>query len=343
MVYTWVEALSDIGKRLNSKIDKTSYNVRKFKPKLCCMMIDSSMNSEYEQYYSDETRQKWLNSVKDYKFDGYIATVEIQPSKEQRDKFLAGTISESDLVYRCFASIDRMITYVKEEKEIGLNMLGLEVHCLWARDNWSKLTAANFFPQFNSALTELMNNINCGGYIALFNECGTDTILNTSNVNYIKQSLQLVKNKGYKTGIAGVGVNLDLIDFCDVISIHSYPTITNKGENVTLDDGIVAWEASRLKEKWRNWHLKYPNKEIWLSETGTQNFYESLVWPEKYIATGTKSPNNFVQRVFHQGVLEYLKDETYINGVSLFYLDQSQHYDLLQELYDLYLRSEVNS
>ena len=184
-----------------------------------------------------------------------------------------------------------------------------------------------------------MTNINCGEFITLFNECGSANILASSNYSYIETSLAKVQAKGYKTGLAGDGVITGLMNYVDIISIHSYPTISNKGTGVTIQDGIIAWELSRLRDTIRNYHVSYPTKDIWISETGTQNYYESLVWPEAYLATGTKSSNNIVQRIYQEGLLEYFKNETYIKGVSLFYLDTSAHYQLLQELYDFYLRN----
>lgn len=312
---------------------------RIFKPKLCTMMIDSAMDSTYESYYSDASRTTGLDNIKEYGYDGYIAKVEMQPSKAQRDAFLAGTITELELVYRSFSSIDVLKQEIVDATARGLKMLGLEVHCLWARANWSKLTPATFFPQFDAGVQNLMTNINCGEFITLFNECGSTNILSTSNYSYIQTSLQNIRIAGYKTGLAGRQVVSGLMDYVDIISIHSYPTISNKGTGVTIQDGIIGWEITRLKETIRNYHILYPTKDIWISETGVLNYYEALVWPEAYLSTGTKSTNNIVQRLYHEGLLEYFKDETYINGISLFYLDTSAHYQLLQELYDYYLRN----
>ena len=322
-----------------TQIASLNTNKRIFKPKLCTMMLDTAMSPEWENYYSDASRTTGLDNIQEYGYDGYIATVEIQPSKAQRDAFIAGTLAESALVYRSYSSIDILVQEIADATARGLKMLGLEVHCIWARDNWSKLTPATFFSQFDIGLQNLMTNINCGEFITLFNECGSANILASSNYSYIETSLAKVQAKGYKTGLAGDGVITGLMNYVDIISIHSYPTISNKGTGVTIQDGIIAWELSRLRDTRRNDHVSYPTKDIWISETGTQNYYESLVWPEAYLATGTKSSNNIVQRIYQEGLLEYFKNETYIKGVSLFYLDTSAHYQLLQELYDFYLRN----
>jgi hypothetical protein len=324
------------------QISKLNTNKRIFKPKLCTMMLDIAMDSTWENYYTDTSYTTGLDNIKDYGYDGFIATVEIQPSKAQRDAFIAGTLSESELVYRSFISADKLKWAISEAKTRGLKLLGIEVHCLWARDNWSKLTPATFFNQFDIAMQELTTSgITCE-FITLFNECGTDTLLNSNNYSYIQTSLQSIKNKGFKTGLAGDSLITGLVDYIDIISVHMYPPITNKGTGTTIEDGIATWKASRLKENIRSIHFQYPEKEIWITESGVQNYYEALAAPAEYLSTGTKSNDDMVQRIYQEGFMEYFKNETYIKGISIFYLDDNSHYPLLQELYDYYLRNKVN-
>ena len=317
---------------------------RIFKPFFGCN-LSFAISWTYEQVESDETMKQRLQNIKNYGYDGYMLILEVQPNKSQRDGFIDGTIKESDLVFRPFPSIERVKWIIEEANKVGLKLLGIEVHCIWVKQNWSKFSDL-VFSKMDIALLDIINsNIKCE-FINLYNEANTTIFKDTTKHNYVINSLNLVRNAGYKTGIAGhireghKTIPSDLAAASDIISIHLYPSISNKAINTDINDGIRTFESHRYVELIEKLHFKH-GKEIWITESGCQNYFEALSVPEAYYPQGTISDNNFVQCVYHKGMLEVFKNCSYLKGALVFYLDFSKEYPLLKGLYDYYLREDI--
>jgi hypothetical protein len=342
------DRLDGIDSSLADKASQTDLiqRARGFKPTTACFM--NRISDEFTEVISSTTTyQGYINVKKQYGLDGFFIVVEIQPSASQQTAFNNGTITESALVYRAFPLISDLITSINMTISSGLKFLGIKAHCKWAYSKWANLTTS-FFTAYKNAITDMITSLKNAGisfdYLTILNEA-YNIAYNSANSSYIVDILNTVHTAGYKTGVCGMDIDqlpASVIAASDLLSIHVYPPITNKGQTATIDDGVTGWECTRLFEKWTKWYKANPTKEFWVMETGTMNYYESLSLPEAYYgATGTYAPDGSPQQVYFTGMFEYFKKMPFLKGVNLFYLDGDNYHDLLKQMFNRYLRNEV--
>lgn len=305
------------------EIKNVSEDTRLFKPRVYAYLSQGDKGSVTWETYADEaTYREHLTSFKKAGCDGFVLCLQIQPSKEQRDNFVSNTITEDDLVYRAYPSFDNVKLLKRLGDEIGVSLVGIKFHNNWIRDNVNSLTFDKWFTQYMSEAYKFANEFIDIKYFSILNE--SKTIINTiANKTKIKTLLNQLKKKGFITGFSGVNdFDYDYNDYINGIFIHTYPTISNKGEFTTYQDGIIGWESYGILETIRNMRKKHPNKTFLISETGCQNYWPALSLPEQNFNVDNEliedgSPST----IYFYGMFENLKngDYDFLDSVWLFY------------------------
>lgn len=308
---------------INSELIDMKNNQRIFKPKVYAYLSQGSTGStNWETYVDDETYVEHLTAMKNSGCDGFVLCLQIQPSKEQRDNFASDTITEDELVYRAYPSFANVQLLRDIGDEIGVPLIGIKFHNNWIRDNSKPLTFSKWFEQYTQEAYKFANEFNDIKYFSILNE--SKSIINTtSNKGKIKTLLDQLKKKGFITGFSGVNdFDSDYDNYINGIFIHTYPTISNKGEFTTYQDGTIGWESYGILETLRKMRKKYPDKIFLISETGVQNYWEALSLPEQnFNVDNTLVEDGSPSAIYFYGMFEALKNEDYnfLDSVWLFY------------------------
>lgn len=305
------------------EIKNVSEDTRIFKPRVYAYLSQGSTGSvTWETYVDEITYREHLNAMKNSGCDGFVLCLQIQPSKEHRDNFDSDTITEDDLIYRAYPSFDNVKLLKKLGDEIGVPLVGIKFHNNWIRDNSKPLTFSKWFEQYTQEAYKFANEFTNIKYFSILNE--SKTIINTtSNKTKIKTLLDQLKKKGFITGFSGVNdFDSDYENYVNGIFIHTYPTISNKGQFTTYQDGIIGWESYGILETLRKMRKKHPNKTFLISETGVQNYWEALSLPEQnFNANNTLIEDGSPSAIYFYGMFETLKngDYDFLDSVWLFY------------------------
>ena len=300
-------------------------NQRKFKPKVYAYMSQGAAGSvNWETYVDEGTYREHLRAMKKAGVDGFAFCLQIQPSKEHRDGFTSGIVKEDELYYRAYPSLENVKLVAQLGEEEGVPLVGFKFHNNWIRDNLNSLSFDKWMAQYENEAYRFAEEFPSDKikYFPVFNE--SPTIINDTNrKTRIKTLIDQLRKKGYITGFAGhKGIDYDYDDYMNGIFYHVYPSISNKCENTTYIDAVYGWENSEVKEKLIEFKKQYPNKEIIISESGCQNYWQSLASPEQGVwETGVWDDKGTPSAIFFNGLFEVLgqEDLSFIDSVWLFY------------------------
>ena len=134
-----------------------------------------------------------------------------------------------------------------------------------------------------------------------------------------------VRKVGKKAGIALGGIDTsfriddEYLNKADFIAFNFYPQVSNKKRGTSIEDGIKAWQNNGLSEWLKYIEMKYPEKDILLTESGILDYWSALATPEGWGFNWHDSDTTGkVMEIFYTGLLETLKD-TRIKYVFLWY------------------------
>lgn len=328
------------------QISQLSSDIRRCKCKFdFCNNLDQTLSKEYDQVYEYSTVANKIEIANYYKMRGVWIAVEIKPSREQCESYSNGEISGEDLELNVLPNADYVGNMVNDVIASGLEVIGIKFHNNWIYDNWATLKEyrESIFAKYETAINDVMSRV-AGNTerVTVLNE-SKNMLTDSDNASYIKNMLANIKAKGYKVGFCGIDYfATDLFDCVDILSLHWYPYISNKNEKTTIEDCKLAWEIY-LGEKGKamyDFHFDYPTKEVWIVETGVQNYWEALRAPETYISDGTASENNVVQYMFFDALFEAIKDCEFIEGVCAWYFSNAK-YNLMVSLMKEYFGKEI--
>ena len=134
---------------------------------------------------------------------------------------------------------------------------------------------------------------------------------------FVVECLNLAKGMGYQTGISTAGAEQSfllrstILNAVDYVCINTYPYITAKKNDATLQDGIIGWQSQNILSYIYAIKKQYPNMKFIISESGVQDYMVALTKPERYTWAGGDmvSSSGKAQSIFLLGLLEYLNNE----------------------------------
>lgn len=161
-------------------------------------------------------------------------------------------------------------------------------------------------------------------YMCVWNE-NTDKLYSTYVKDGILESYEEVRKAGKKAGIALAGIaasfriDEEYLSKADFIAFNFYPQVSNKKMGTSIEDGIKAWQNNGLSEWLKYIEMKYPEKDILLTESGILDYWSALANPEGWGFNWYDSDTTGkVMEIFYTGLLETLKD-TRIKYIFLWY------------------------
>ena len=102
-------------------------------------------------------------------------------------------------------------------------------------------------------------------------------------------NLKTIVNKyGYKNSVCFAGVkgyitaSSYLLNTLDFIGINTYPSLSQSFEKTTIEQCIESWKCHDIYNQIKEIRNSFPNKPIFITETGCQDWWASLIRTESY-------------------------------------------------------------
>lgn len=254
--------------------------------------------------------------------------------------------------------IDDVLYICSECERLGLKVTHLKF-MFYGLTNYASTTAAflikhmdTFKPFWKDIINNYCKAIKEAGYnvdvVTVLNELSP--IYNNEKYNdFVIELLNIPKKYNYKRSIscANIGeiimLNNEVKDSLDIFCSNVYPFGSYNGKNTTLEEQIQCWDraiilAKALKED-------YPNKLLYISETGCRDTWEALARPGHYDLTPdngyTRSYGGvsaiFLKSLFESEMMQYVSDITYWYFDSLYNTSTREIFEPIKELFNEYL------
>ena len=96
----------------------------------------------------------------------------------------------------------------------------------------------------------------------------------------------------------------DIKSTLDILGINHYRCINSKLDKTTFEDSFKSWNNNAAYKVLDYLKKKYQDKEIIISETGVQDYWEALAKPENFTWQNPTPANGKSQDIYLYGLLE---------------------------------------
>lgn len=295
--------------------------------------FDMQMSKDWDQTYPISKFVTEIQQLKPYQLDGVFITVEIQPLREQRLAFEANTLTTNDLQFTTLPDLTSLAQLVNLCETESIPIMGLKIHNNWSNTQWAKFDKTIWFSKYRATIDQIIA-IAPTEKIGVLNESDTIWRDSASEANII-DLMNYLKGTGKKVTLEGswspLTLSKPLQNAMDYFAIHAYPSLSSKRERTTFSDCLMGWSVSNMIDNLRKIKFTYPDKEIWITETGVQNLWEALRAPEDYYTPedNTPSADNLVQTLYFDSMFQYFGSDELVSGVFMWCFDSN--YSLLFE------------
>lgn len=235
--------------------------------------------------------------------DGFIVTMYLNWQNYNLERM------ESD------EEITKICDYIKAK---GKRVFALKVHTLGAEN------VERFRRYYERAIEDIAKlSKKCAERLIIFNE--SNLLHEDSLTDWCIDVINLAKDvSGQKVScslsIKGHGFNAvpeSIIEEMDFISINYYQDVGKKGRATTYEDCLTAWRYSNLLPFIKTYKYYHPTKEIYITESGIMDFFNSYTNPENWsVGTGGLSHGETV-RNYLGALMEVLNGN--VDGLASWY------------------------
>ena len=295
--------------------------------------FDMQMSKDRDQIHPISKFVTEIQRLKPYHLDGVFITVEVQPLRAQRLAFEANTLTTNDLQFTTLPDLTSLAQLVNLCETESIPVKGLKIHNNWSNVQWAKFDKTIWFSKYRAVIDQVIAVVPTEK-IGVLNESDIIWGDTTSETNII-DLMNYLKGFDKKVTLEGtwnpLTLSTALQNAMDYFAIHAYPSLSSKRERTTFSDCLMGWSVSNIIYNFQKMKYIYPDKEIWITETGVQNLWEALRAPEDYFTPedNTPSANNLVQTLYFDSMFQYLESDDLVSGVFMWYFDSN--YSLLFE------------
>lgn len=208
-----------------------------------------------------------------------------------------------------------------------------------------------FKPFWKEAINNYCKAIKEAGYnvdvVTILNEV-PDIYNANSYKDLVLELLNIPKTYNYKASISCTNLgeiiimNTDITSKLDVLCCNMYPKGSYNGAQATLEEQIQCWDRMIILSK----ALKedYPEKQLFITETGCRDTWEALAQPgnydiddSKYTKSYGKSTVLFLKGLFESEMMNYASNITYWYFDSLYNTNTREVFPVIKEFLNEYL------
>ena len=235
----------------------------------------------------------------------------------------------------------------------------------YAVANGLEINTMRFYCPMNNTLTtakldlyeaqieSVLETLNAESYgverLCIFNELWN--LYNQSATEEIKtkavEVINTLKNLGYEVGIAcsnlvlGIGRMINyspaIANAVDYFGFNYYQGFPFKKEYTTYEDSVEAW--SNAFDALVEYKIKYPNKDIILTETGCLNNWLNMMQPSNY-RLNQYPANGKTYPIYYYGLLNNQLANTNLSEIWFFYDEVMADYDEMIDFFRYYIRGD---
>lgn len=276
--------------QVETRVNGLANSLRKFKG-LCFANI--SLPYEYNNNVAGLKAK--IDAWNGYGFDGYIVCLNAVWS--------SGTLS----LLEDMSALDEAFDYIGET---GRQIKAFKLHCTTYDGSEAFKTA---YYNLVSSLCTTIKGYGCYKFIVL-NEC--TLCLDSTYADWIKSVLDMIGENGMGRSISydlekfGYGkVPATVVTAMTWFCFNAYPAIGNNRQATSQHDYQIAWDASIVIPSIQTYkNVVSAVKEMWITETGVNDYYENLAAPAMYNmnTSGATASNGKTQATYLQTALDTL-------------------------------------
>jgi len=234
-------------------------------------------------------------------------------------RYDSGTLKIVQFGFGSLSHSESKVDYaVNKLKEKGFTIYGIKVH-----PTGSSTTSYTFDAAYLTAYRTLVNQLATKyegqvPYFLVTNEFPEVTGSATLKTN-LQNIINDVKAKGFKAGISAININeiinCQVLNDLDCYGINTYPFVGTKGLTTTSDEVVSAWGRGGLLETFADLKKKYPDKETFITETGTTDKIISLENPAYWNTVAYPDNDGKIMSIYWDGTFKALKNLPQIDMV----------------------------
>lgn len=256
-------------------------------------------NSNQGSSYSLETIKKKIDDFKDAGIKDCMLVIHTYVNGNA-----LGQVESNEL-------IDQVYNYLINS---GLNVIALKIHC---NDFRKALTGTSLTTNQKEVLKVQWLNLIQALAIKFQNKIENFIVINEGDsiykdstyTTFVIDCLQKAKDYGYKASITTSSIKnwLELpqaiTDNLDFICSNAYPPLGNNGLDTPLSTVVTGFTRSGIETWCKIAKEKYPDKEVWLTETGCEDRESCLILPYVWdFGNGETFNNGKVQALALEGL-----------------------------------------
>ena len=160
------------------------------------------------------------------------------------------------------------------------------------------------------------------------------------------ECLSIAKSNGYSTGVTSAGftnfykIKESVINNSDKIFVNTYPYVSSKKDNTTIEDVVNGWKCNYDVEHIKKIKKMYPTKQIIISECGVQDYWDALIVPSywQWVNLDLTKTNGLAPSYYLTGLFETLN----INEIESVWWWYDLEWNTTKEVCNFYLKGEVS-
>lgn len=306
LAHKLLDYVGDLATQLKAHEDVLSDVNRRFKPKFYHQPWyrgEKDSNGDRVIPNTDDQVKSKLLPVVEYGLDGIVMPVHINYSTTNQSFYIeGGGIENLERVYRFC-------------QEYGIKVRALKFHESYSKTLDETLGTSAFQLQTYTIIKDT-----CERFADRIDMC---TIWNESryytleeNIGFFTTMINDIKLLGYRVGLSCAGYYFqgglyylpsELINILDFVGANTYARISTKGEDTTVDDSLSAWETHEF-HIWKDWLKNNFNKELIITETGIQDYWQCFAQPSNSVWSDMTLSNGQTEFLYYTGLFECLKN-----------------------------------
>lgn len=266
--------------------DYTVKNI-KFKP-----------NFKHNLYWSEKTELEWENDLLVFKKCGIKKAVLVVMIEK-----------DSDNTFRVENNFEKYIKFLNDNHaNYDITHVDIKIHFNFDKQVVMDYGRFDFIPIYERLVEQIVKYVhdNISNSIIVENvtylnetwfyfrtwkldeEWVEDNYTQTRYYAFWDNLKTIVNNYGYKNSVCFAGVkdyitaSSYLINTLSFIGINTYPSLSQSFEKTTVEQCIESWKCHDIYNQIKEIRNSFPNKPIFITETGCQDWWASLIRTESY-------------------------------------------------------------
>ena len=292
-----VPELEENIQELGSQLDKNKNDILKIKD-YTLKNAKFKPNFKHNLYWCEKTELDWENDLLVFKKCGIKKAVLVVMIEK-----------DSDNTFRLENKFEKYIKFLNDNHvKYDITHVDIKIHFNFSNQIVIDFGRFDFIPIYEKLVEQIVRYVhdNISNLIKVENvtylnetwfynrtwkleENWVEDKYTQSKYHAFWDNLKTIVNKyGYKNSVCFAGVkgyitaSSYLLNTLDFIGINTYPSLSQSFEKTTIEQCIESWKCHDIYNQIKEIRNSFPNKPIFITETGCQDWWASLIRTESY-------------------------------------------------------------